>query len=451
MRTHAFDQFESNVKYYCRHFPVVFARAKGAWMTDTVGNRYLDLLSGAGALNYGHNNPGIIGRVIEYLSQGDGIVHSLDMHTLAKAEFITTFQKKILAPRNLQYKLQFPGPTGANAVEAALKLARKVTGRTNLVSFTNGFHGMSLGALAMTANPVKRAVAGLALPSTTFMPYDGFFGPDIDTLDFIEPMLRVPSSGVSQPAALLIELVQGEGGLNAASTAWLNRLAVLARDIGALLIVDDIQAGNGRTGTFFSFEPHGIRPDIVILSKSLSGFGTPFSLVLLQPHLDVWSPGEHNGTFRGNNLAFVGATAAIDIYWSDLQFQATVQRKSELARARLEQIAGTLPHGAAHVKGRGMLIGLEFADRHIASSLARRLFDRGVIIETSGADNQVLKLLPPLTIEIAELEDALDMLERSIISEPLAHVAPPARAIAAVEEVVGARTSTVLQPVVVCP
>jgi len=404
-----FQEHESNVRSYCRAFPAVFSTAKGARITDISGNSYLDLLSGAGSLNYGHNNPAILGPVIAYLSQS-GVVHSLDLHTAAKAEFIQAFEENILAPRLLRYKLQFPGPTGTNAIEAALKLARKVTGRTQVVSFSNGFHGMTIGALAATSNPAKRAGAGLRLDGVTFMPYDGFIPNSTDTMPVIEAMVSGRGSGLDKPAAFLIETVQGEGGLNAARAEWLRRLSSLAKSIGALLIIDDIQAGCGRTGKFFSFETSALRPDIVVLSKSLSGFGSPMSLVLISPELDQWAPGEHNGTFRGNNLAFVGATAAINAYWRDGVFENEVEAKATRATVGLQRIVDQLPRGSARVKGRGLLVGIEFNDHTIATNASRLLFEKNVIIETCGHYDQVLKFLPPLTISVEELDEAIRLI-----------------------------------------
>lgn len=412
----AFDEHESNVRSYCRAFPAVFATASGTRITDVTGQTYLDLLSGAGSLNYGHNNPVILERVIAYLANG-GVVHSLDLHTTAKAAFIRTFKDVILAPRGLSYKLQFTGPTGTNAIEAALKLARKVTGRSQVVAFSNGFHGMTMGALAATSNAAKRAGAGMRLDGVTFMPYDGFLPNSIDTMAVIEAMVCGRGSGIDKPAAFLVETVQGEGGLNAASAAWMRRLAALARETGALLIVDDIQAGNGRTGRFFSFEEFGISPDIVVLSKSLSGFGTPMSLVLIAPRLDRWAPGEHNGTFRGNNLAFVGATAAINAYWQDEDFQSEIEAKAARAARGLQWIVDQLPSDAARLKGRGLLVGIEFDDPSIAGDASRALFEKGVIIETCGHCDQVLKLLPPLTISTAELDEAIDLIGKAVRSQ----------------------------------
>jgi diaminobutyrate-2-oxoglutarate transaminase len=284
-------RLESEVRSYCRSFPVVFQRAQGAELFDERGRSYLDFFAGAGTLNYGHNDPTLKERLIEYIA-GSGITHGLDMTTSAKCRFLELFEARILKPRKLDYKVMFPGPTGANAVEASLKLARKVTGRSNVISFTNAFHGMTLGALAATGNGEKRAGAGVALSGVTRMPFDGYLGPTVDTLDYLEKALDDPSSGVDAPAALIVETIQAEGGVNVGSIPWLRRLERIARSCGALLIVDDIQVGCGRTGPFFSFERAGLKPDIVCLSKSLSGYGLPLAVVLMRPELDVWKPGD---------------------------------------------------------------------------------------------------------------------------------------------------------------
>lgn len=289
--TDIFAEMESNVRSYCRHFPALFATARGSWLTTSSGERYLDFLSGAGTLNYGHNDPEIMHSIHNYMESG-GIVHSLDLHTVAKARFLEAFRDIILRPRNLDFKLQFTNATGANAVEAALKIVRKATGRRKIAAFTNAYHGMSLGALAATHNINARAAAGVPLEHVVFWPYDV---PAVDTIAQIEIFLREESE---LPGGVLLETVQGEGGLNAARPHWVEALSRLCEKYGILLIVDDIQAGCGRTGSFFSFEEMAFTPDVIILSKSLSGFGAPFSMVLLRPDLDIWNPGEHTGTFR---------------------------------------------------------------------------------------------------------------------------------------------------------
>lgn len=402
-----FEQYESEVRGYCRSFPTVFSSAKGSWMTDTAGKRYLDFFSGAGVLNYGHNPESIKRPLIRYL-QGDGITHTLDMYSEAKQRFIHRFNELILQPRGLNYKFQFPGPTGTNAVEAALKLARKVTGRQTIVSFTNAFHGMTLGSLSVTGNGFKRAGAGVPLHHTASVPFEGYLNGEVDTLELLETMLVDNGSGMDLPAAVILETVQAEGGVNVASAQWLRRLRAITEHHGILLIVDDIQVGCGRTGTFFSFEDAGITPDIVTLSKSLSGYGLPLALVLFKPELDVWAPGEHNGTFRGHCPAFITATAALD-YWQTGSLQKEVQRKAAIVSHLLHHMIKELGVGAS-IRGRGLIWGVEFDDRALASQISAACFDRGLIIETAGIDDQVLKLLPSLTIEDDDLLRGLDII-----------------------------------------
>ena len=406
-----FEQYESEVRGYCRNFPAIFSSAKGAWMTDADGRRYLDFFCGAGVLNYGHNPDRIKQALLAYLMR-DGITHTLDMYSEAKERFIDQFNEVILKPRGLHYKFQFPGPTGTNAVEAALKLARKVTGREQVVGFTNAFHGMTLGALAVTGNGFKRAGAGVPLSHTASLPFDGYMGPDSDTLDYFEMMLNDDGSGLDMPAAVIIETVQAEGGVNVASIAWLQRLREITARHGIVLIVDDIQVGCGRTGKFFSFEEAGIVPDIVTLSKSLSGYGLPLALVLIKPELDQWAPGEHNGTFRGHCPAFVTATAALSL-WKDDHLERAVFAKQAIIEKRLAHI-GTIAGAEATVRGRGMIQGIEFADPALAAQVSAACFERGLIVETAGIDDQVLKLLPSLTIEESELKLGLDIIEDSV-------------------------------------
>ena len=411
-----FQHLESNVQSYARAFPSIFKTAHGAQLQDVHGHRYLDFLAGAGSLNYGHNNPVLKRALIEHIMQ-DGITHSLDLHTEAKQQFLQAMQDIILKPRGLDYVIQFTGPTGANAVEAALKIARKVTGRTNVISFTNGFHGVTTGALAATGNGYHRAAAGLPLQGATAMPFDGYFGDNVNTIDYLDKMLSDPSSGVDMPAAVILETVQGEGGINVASNEWLQQLQTLCRKNKILLIVDDIQAGCGRTGSFFSFEPAGLNPDIVTLSKSLSGFGLPFAVVLIERSLDQWKPGEHNGTFRGNNHAFVTATAMLKTYWSTDDFAESVQAKGEQLRARLQQMVDSFPVHLIEARGRGMMQGLCFTDPERAAAVANRAFKHGLIIERGGPYDEVIRCMTPLTISDVELKEGLDILETACCEE----------------------------------
>lgn len=403
------DQYESEVRGYCRTFDATFEKAQGSWLIDTDGKRYLDFLAGAGVLNYGHNPPELKRRLVDYIEQ-DGIAHSLDMYSSAKARFLQRFNEVVLRPRQLEYKVQFPGPTGTNAVEAAMKLARKVKGRTNIVYFTNAFHGMTAGSLAVTGNAGKRAGAGQPLGNTTPMPYDGYLGQNVDSLAYLARALEDAGSGLDKPAAVIVETVQAEGGVNVASGEWLQRLASICRRHEVLLIVDDIQIGCGRSGRFFSFEDAGIKPDLVTLSKSLSGYGLPLAVVLIRPELDIWSPGEHNGTFRGNNTAFITAEAALD-FWDRDAITPEVERKGPKVRDRLERVAADLPALEAGVRGRGFIWGLDCGASGAAGMISSACFERGLIIETSGIDDQVLKFLAPLTIDDADLEHGLDIVE----------------------------------------
>ncbi len=407
-----FETHESNVRGYIRSFPKVFAKAQGAHLYDKDGTEYIDFFAGAGVVNYGHNNPHLKDAVIEYL-EDDGIMHSLDMGTEAKQAFLETFHEVILKPRGMDYKIQFPGPTGTNAVESALKLARKVTGRHNVVAFTNAFHGMTSGSLAVTGNAGKRAGAGVPLGNATAMPYDGYLGKDVDSLDYFEKALNDGGSGLDKPAAVIVETVQGEGGVNVAGWKWLRRLRSLCTKHDVLLIVDDIQMGCGRTGPFFSFEPAGIVPDLICLSKAIGGLGLPMALVLIRPDLDVWKPGEHNGTFRGNNLAFVSGTKALD-YWRDDALEEGTILKGLRIRERLGKMADMHPSNGLRVRGRGMIQGLVAEDDDLAGDICAAAFERGLVMETAGVDDQVAKVMPPLTIEEEVLENGLDILETAV-------------------------------------
>ncbi len=401
-----FDEMESEVRGYIRSFPAIFDRAEGAELFDEGGNRYIDFFAGAGTLNYGHNNPRITEALINYL-QHKGIVHGLDKATVAKKEFLTKFRDTILRPRDLQYKVQFTGPTGTNSVETALKLARMVKQRSNIIAFTNGYHGLTMGALAATGNYFYKDESYGSRVNTAFMPFDGFLGEGVDSVDYMRQFLSDNSSGIDLPAAVVVETVQGEGGINVASVQWLKDLATLCREFDILLIIDDIQVGNGRTGTFFSFERAGIHPDMVCLSKSIGG-GLPMALLLMRPELDQWRPGEHTGTFRGNNLAFVAATQTLS-YWDNDDMSQAVEYKGNIMQEMLQQMVADFPELKPTVRGLGMVWGLEMAPG-MANEASQEAFTRGLLIETAGADDQVLKFLPSLLIEETILREGLDII-----------------------------------------
>ncbi|MER6343566.1 diaminobutyrate--2-oxoglutarate transaminase [Streptomyces sp. NPDC001595] len=398
---------ESEVRSYSRDWPTLFTHARGSRVQDARGRSYLDFFAGAGTLNYGHNPAPLKRALLSYL-EDDGITHSLDLFTAARTDFLRALQQHVLAPRGLDYRVQFPGPTGTNTVEAALKLARKVTGRQTVVAFTGAFHGMSLGSLAVTGNEAKRAGAGVGLGHVHRIPYDGFAGGAVDGPALLDAMLSSGNSGLDRPAAVIVETVQGEGGVHVASAEWLRELSLVCRRHDMLLIVDDVQMGCGRTGGFFSFEASGVVPDIVCLSKALSGYGLPLALTLFRPELDVWAPGEHNGTFRGHNLAFVTAAAALREFWQDRALERRTLLRAEQVGARLRELPG------ARVRGRGLVWGVEFDDPTLAGRVSQAAFERGLLVETSGARGEVVKLLPPLTVSDAELEEGLTLLEESV-------------------------------------
>jgi diaminobutyrate-2-oxoglutarate transaminase len=397
--TSVFEELESEVRNYCRWWPAVFVSARDCHIYDERGRAYLDFFSGAGALNYGHNNPHLKEALLRFLGT-DAIVHGLDMYTPVKRRLLEALRSEILSPRGLDFKVQFSGPAGALAVEAAFKLARKYTGRQQIVSFTNSFHGMTLETLTVTGRPAPGAAPGRA----AVLPYDQPPGPLA-----LEQLIDEQGA----PAAVIVETVQGEGGMYAASPDWLRSLAGLCRRSGALLIVDDVQMGCGRTGPFFSFEVSGIHPDIVCVSKSISGYGLPLALTLIRPELDIWSPGEHSGTFRGFNPAFATAIAAID-FWRDGTLEKQTLSKGEVVEQSLRRLAGGYPGAITHARGRGLAWGLAFAQPRDAQAVRARAFELGLIVETCGSSDQVIKLLPPLTIADEDLTDGLGLLADAV-------------------------------------
>ncbi|ERP31731.1 diaminobutyrate--2-oxoglutarate transaminase [Chitinivibrio alkaliphilus] len=406
-----FNTLESEVRGYIRSFPVVFDTAEGSQMVDEDGKTYLDFFAGAGTLNYGHNPEKATAAMIEHLTE-KRVVHGLDKATKVKRSFMETFNSLILEPRNLEYKFQFTGPTGTNATETAMKLARIATGRSTIVAFTNGYHGHTMGALAVTGNESYRDESYDNRGSVSHMPFDGFLG-DMDTLRVFERYLEDSGSGLDTPAAVIVETVQGEGGIKVASTEWLQKLEKLCRKYEILLIIDDIQVGNGRTGKFFSFEEAGIVPDMVCLSKSLGG-GLPMALLLFRPDLDKWEPGQHTGTFRGNNLAFAASVQLLQEYWADDSFEKEIFRKGELMRSRLQKMADKYPEHIAEIRGRGMVWGIEMKNPADAGTFSKINFSHNLITETCGSKDDVLKLLPALTISDELLNEGLDIMEKSL-------------------------------------
>jgi diaminobutyrate-2-oxoglutarate transaminase len=392
----------------------VFVRAKGPFLYGRSGTRYIDFFSAAGSLNYGHNDEQLRRAMIEYLDS-EQVVQSLDMETPIQIEFLDRLERLVLAPRRLAYKVQFTGPTGTDAVEAALKLARKVTGRSHVVAFMGSYHGVSQGSLSVTSARYFRQIPGTAGHDTTFVPYaDGMDG-RLDSIEYLEQILTDDHSGSPAPALVVVETVQGEGGIHVAPVEWLQRLRALCTRHGILLAVDDVQMGCGRTGRFFSFDRADIAPDMVMLSKSLSGYGLPLAALLLRPELDVWQPGEHCGTFRSHPLALVTASAALERWREPAFLSALADRAGELS-SHLARIAAL--DERIGLRGIGMVWGLDFSRLPEGASreVQRRCFAAGLIAERVGRADAVLKIMPPLTIPADALADGCRILERAVVA-----------------------------------
>ena len=416
MDTKVFEEYESEVRSYCRHFPTVFTKAKGAYFYDEDGNKYIDFFCGAGAVNYGHNNPEIKKKLIEYL-ENDGVMHALDMYTVPKREFIETFEEKVLKPRGLNYKIQFPGPTGTNANEAALKLARKVKKRRNILAFMGAFHGMTLGSLALTTDKSSRGGAGVPLENVTFIPAPYMF-PELDTIEYMQKLIDDDHSGIEKPAAVFLETIQAEGGIRVFDVEWLQRVRKFCDDNDILMVVDDVQVGCCRSGTFFSFERANIQPDIVTMSKSIGGYGLPLAITLFKPELDVWTPGEHNGTFRGNQLAFVAAKGGLE-YMLANNIESETRRKGEIVKEFITNEILPLD-SRLELRGMGLIWGIEFENIPVvglADKVIEKCFENGLIIEGAGRKNSVVKLMPPLVIDEETLVEGMKIIKKSVIEE----------------------------------
>jgi diaminobutyrate-2-oxoglutarate transaminase len=405
----SFDELESNVRYYCRRWPAVFASSSGSTITDEDGVEYLDFFAGAGALSYGHNNPLLVEVAVEHLRSGR-LLHSLDTFTPEKRHFLDTLQRTILAPRQLDMVVQTVGPTGATAVEAALQLAQRLTGHRAVLGFEGGYHGMSYRAASISASMAGRATSA-HLKDFVALPYVQHVT-DAD-VELLETTLRTPVNG--QPiGVVIIEPTQGEGGARPFDPAYLSAIRRLTRELGILVIADEIQAGVGRTGPFFSFEGSQLDPDIICVSKSISGLGLPMAINLVRRNLDTWNPGEFSGTFRGNNLAFATSTTMLENYWSDSTLEKNTEQFGHTVRAALESMATSFGAGQFNVRGSGLLCGLAVGDSELAAAISRHAFERRLIVETCGPGDTIVKLLTPLVIEPEELDEGLTRLALAV-------------------------------------
>jgi len=427
------DRWESNARTYPRHLPIAIEEAAGPLVRDLDGNVFIDFLAGAGVLSLGHNHPELVSVVAQQLTK---YTHGLDFPTPAKDAF-TQAQLSMLPPAMRdRMKIHFCGPTGANAVDAALKLCKIATGRGDIISFQGGFHGSSHAAMAVTGLVEQKGPVPNGVPGVHFFPFSYCsrcpLGLTPDTCatscaTYLERTLKDSNGGVPLPAAVIMELIQGEGGVIPGTLEFVRRVREVTRELGIPLIVDEVQTGCGRTGTWFAFEQYGIEPDVIVASKALSGIGAPVAIIIYDEKLDVWAPGAHTGTFRGNQLAFAAGTEAVRIVRRD-DVLGNVRRRGEQVDDLLAPLQGN--PWVWEVRGRGLMWGIELADPatgrpagELARAVQAEALRRGLIVECGGRDDAVVRLLPPLNVTAGIVDTACRILV-SVIDELSAPVPP---------------------------
>ncbi|MBS2533811.1 diaminobutyrate--2-oxoglutarate transaminase family protein [Catenulispora sp. NF23] len=412
--------YESNARSYPRRLPIAIEEASGSLVRDVDGNVFIDFLAGAGVLSLGHNHPELVAAVTEQLGV---LTHGLDFPTPVREDFVEAQLSMLPDTMRDRMKIHFCGPTGANAVDAALKLCKTATGRGDIISFQGGFHGASHAAMALTGLVSQKRPVANGVPGIHFFPYSYCarcpigLSPDTcatNCADVLERALTDGNGGVPLPAAVVMELVQGEGGVIPATVEFARRVRALTLQLGIPFVVDEVQTGCGRTGTWFAFEQYGIEPDVIIASKALSGIGTPVALIIYDEKLDVWEPGAHTGTFRGNQLAFAAGAAAVGIIRRDGILDNVVQRGEQIAD-RLKPLVDD--PWVAEVRGRGLIWGIEFADPKngrpaggLAAAVQAAALRGGLIVELGGRDDCVVRMLPPLNVTTGTVEAACTIL-----------------------------------------
>jgi diaminobutyrate-2-oxoglutarate transaminase len=415
---------ESSARTYPRRLPLAIARASGSYVEDLDGNVFIDFLNGAGTMALGHSHPELLAAIEQQLPL---FQHGLDFPTEIRDEFISLQLSLLPAEMQGRTKIAFCGPTGANAVEAALKLCKTATGRSEIVSFQGSYHGGSHGAMAVSALVSQKEPVAGQMPGVHFFPYPYRLrsplggGEDLGRrcAEYLERSLRDPIGGVPRPAAVILEVVQGEGGVIPASTAFLQGVRAITRELDIPLIVDEIQSGCGRTGSWFAFEQHGIVPDVIVASKALGGLGMPISIMLYDERLDAWDAGAHTGTFRGNQLAFAAGVAAARIIQRD-DILMHVADLGEVALAGLRQLVDDYEI-VGEARGAGLMLGLELIDPHTgapngsaAAIVQREALARGLIVELGGREDAVVRMLPPLNVSRRTLDQALSIVREAV-------------------------------------
>jgi diaminobutyrate-2-oxoglutarate transaminase len=417
------ERRESNARVYPRHFPFAVAEAAGPFIRDLDDNVFIDFLAGAGVLSFGHNHPELVAAASEQMGV---FTHGLDMPSLAKDAFTEAQLSMLPDGMRDKVKIQFCGPTGANAVDAAIKLCKTATGRGDIVAFSGGFHGSSHAAMALTGNVSQKQPVANGMPGVHFFPFSSGGVPegvdsdswDVTAVALLEQALSDPHGGIPLPAAVIMEMVQGEGGVNPASVRFAQRVRRLTHELGVPLIVDEVQTGCGRTGSWFAFEQFDIEPDVIVASKALSGMGLAVAIIIYGQELDVWKPGAHTGTFRGNQLAFAAGAKAVELVRRD-DILGNVRARGEQITRRL---AGLGEHpGVREVRGRGLMWGIELRalrDGRGAGEFAEQVqaeaLRNGLILELGGRDDRVVRMLPPLNVTEHVTDIALTILVRAI-------------------------------------
>ncbi|WIE48771.1 aspartate aminotransferase family protein [Pseudomonas sp. GM17] len=428
------NQQESNARSYPRRIPLALKRASGIHVEDVEGRRFIDCLAGAGTLALGHNHPVVIEAIQQVLADELPLL-TLDLTTPVKDQFVQDLFGLLPLALAAEAKIQFCGPTGTDAVEAALKLTRTATGRSTVLSFQGAYHGMTQGALSLMGSlGPKRPLGALLTTGVQILPfpYDyrcpfglgGEAGVKAN-LSYLENLLSDPEAGVQLPAAIIVEAVQGEGGVIPADLDWLRGVRRITEKAGVALIVDEIQSGFARTGKMFAFEHAGIIPDVVVLSKAIGG-SLPMAVVVYRDWLDTWLPGAHAGTFRGNQMAMATGSAVMR-YLKEHQVAEHAAAMGERLREHLRILQRDYPQ-MGDIRGRGLMLGIELVDpagekdalghppqfSRLAPLVQRECLKRGLILEMGGRHGSVVRFLPPLVITAAQIDQVADIFSRAL-------------------------------------
>jgi len=419
------QELEGSIVSYPVGLPIAIKKAKGAIIEDVDGNRFIDFFSGAGVLNVGHCNPDVLRRVS---AQQEDLIHMLDFPTENKINFIQKILSYLPEAVRKDYKVSFCGPTGSDAVEAAVKLAKHKTGRSSIVSFYGSYHGMTSGALALTSNIRFRENMSSLMPGVHFIPYSYCYrcnynkaakSCQFDCSDHLAAILENQHSGIPKPAAVILEPIQGEGGTIVPKDGYLDRIIEIAHRNDVLVIFDEVQCGFFRTGKFIESLNINTMPDIITMSKGLGGIGFPISAIIYKKSIESWGPGDHIGTFRGNQVSIAAGTAALD-FVADNDIENHTVSMGAYLMTLLNDLASENPY-IGDVRGKGLFIGIEYVmDKRskkpfpeMVKQLKKKCFENGLLFETGGHFNNVIRFLPPLIINKEIIDNAMQIFKNA--------------------------------------